>query len=106
MKKLMLKNCKIDATKLKDVIALCVFGSYHEKVFDKDRSDIDIMILLDLSDMDIKQYRHELSGETFDFNMDHDLDIICKKYYQNIFHMTIFILLLLVSLIILLVKSY
>ncbi len=38
-------------------------------------SDIDIMILLDLSDIDIKQYRHELSGETFDFNMDHDLDI-------------------------------
>nr|DAV15788.1 MAG TPA: hypothetical protein [Caudoviricetes sp.] len=39
------------------------------------------MILLDLSDMDIKQYRHELSGETFDFNMDHDLDIkpIAKK---------------------------
>ena len=46
MKKLMLKNCKIDATKLKDVIALCVFGSYHEKVFDKDRSDIDIMLSL------------------------------------------------------------
>ena len=87
MKKLMLKNCKIDATKLKDVIALCVFGSYHEKVFDKDRSDIDIMILLDLSDIDIKQYRHELSGETFDFNMDHDLDIkpIAKsqQHFQN-----------------------
>ena len=33
------------------------------------------MILLDLSDIDIKQYRHELAGETFDFNMDHDLDI-------------------------------
>ena len=33
------------------------------------------MILLDLPDMDIKQYRHELSGETFEFNMDHDFDI-------------------------------
>ena len=50
-------------------------------------SDIDIMILLDLSDIDIKQYRHELSEETFDFNMDHDLDIkpIAKsqQHFQN-----------------------
>ena len=91
MKKLMLKNCKIDATKLKDVIALCVFGSYHEKVFDKDRSDIDIMIL--------SKYQLELYDEI-------EIEDYLQKYYQNIFHMTIFILLLLVSLIILLVKSY
>ena len=36
---------------------------------------------------DIKQYRHELAGETFDFNMDHDLDIkpIAKseKHFLN-----------------------
>ena len=91
MKKLMLKNCKIDATKLKDIIALCVFGSYHEKVFDKDRSDIDIMIL--------SKYQLELYDEI-------EIEDYLQKYYQNIFHMTIFILLLLVSLIILLVKSY
>ena len=63
-----------------------VYGSYARGDY-RDDSDIDIMILLDLSDMDIKQYRHELSGETFDFNMDHDLDIkpIAKsqQHFQN-----------------------
>ena len=43
---------------------LIVYGSYARGDY-KDNSDIDIMILLDLSDLDIKQYRHELSGETF-----------------------------------------
>ena len=62
---------KIYGKHLKTVI---LYGSYARGDYRED-SDIDIMILLDLSDMDIKQYRHELSGETFDFNMDHDLDI-------------------------------
>ena len=62
---------KIYGKHLKKVI---LYGSYARGDY-RDDSDIDIMILLDLSDMDIKQYRHELSGETFDFNMDHDLDI-------------------------------
>ena len=65
---------------------IILYGSYARGDFRPD-SDIDIMILLDLSDMDIKQYRHELSGETFDFNMDHDLDIkpIAKsqQHFQN-----------------------
>ncbi len=39
-----LKGAYIDINKLKDVIALCTFGSYNEKCWDKDRSDIDIMI--------------------------------------------------------------
>lgn len=73
MKKLMLKNCKIDATKLKDVIALCVFGSYHEKVFDKDRSDIDIMILskyqLELYDeIEIEDYLQKILSEYFSYD--------------------------------------
>ena len=62
---------KIYGSHLKTVI---LYGSYARGDYKAD-SDIDIMILLDLSDMDIKQYRHELSGKTFDFNMDHDLDI-------------------------------
>lgn len=49
--------------------------------------DIDIMILLDISDIDIKKYRHQLSDITFDFNMDHDTDIkpIAKneEHYQK-----------------------
>ena len=63
-----------------------LFYTAHMPDYRED-SDIDIMILLDLSDIDIKQYRHELAGETFDFNMDHDLDIkpIAKseKHFLN-----------------------
>lgn len=42
---------------------------------EKSDSDIDIMILLDLSDEDIKAYRHNLSDVTYDFNMEYTLDI-------------------------------
>ena len=74
---------KIYGKHLKTVI---LYGYYARGDYRED-SDIDVMILLDLSDMDIKQYRHELSGETFDFNMDHDLDIkpIAKsqQHFQN-----------------------
>ena len=70
----------------KHLTQVILYGSYARGDY-RDDSDIDIMILLDLSDMDIKQYRHELSGETFDFNMDHDLDIkpIAKsqQHFQN-----------------------
>ena len=38
-------------------------------------SDIDIMILLDITDLDLKEYNIKLSYMTFDFNLDHDLDI-------------------------------
>ena len=70
----------------KNLKSIIVYGSYARGDYRED-SDIDIMILLDLSDIDIKQYRHELAGETFDFNMDHDLDIkpIAKseKHFLN-----------------------
>ena len=56
---------------LKTVI---LYGSYARGDYTED-SDIDIMVLLDLSDIDIKKYRHELSCMTYDFNMDYDLDI-------------------------------
>jgi predicted nucleotidyltransferase len=71
---------KIYGTRLKSVI---LYGSYARGDFEPD-SDIDIMILLDLSDMEIKTYRHQLSGLTYDFNMDHELDIkpIAKSQEQ------------------------
>lgn len=62
---------KIYGTHLQEVI---LYGSYARGDFKED-SDIDIMILLDITDMEMKQYQHQLSYATFDFNMDNDLDI-------------------------------
>ena len=33
------------------------------------------MILLNLDEMELKKYRQQLSEITFDFNMEHDIDI-------------------------------
>lgn len=62
---------KIYGAYLKSVI---LYGSYARGDFSEE-SDIDIMILLDLDDMHIKKYRHELSGITYDFNMEYEVDI-------------------------------
>ncbi len=76
--------CQIYGKHLKTVI---LYGSYARGDY-RDDSDIDIMVLLDLEEMDIKKYRHELSGATYDFNMDHDLDIKpiakSKEYFGGI----------------------
>lgn len=56
---------------LKQII---LFGSYARGDFNED-SDIDLMILLDITDLEIKNYRHLLSYATFDFNMEYDLDV-------------------------------
>ena len=62
---------EIYGTHLRQVI---LYGSYARGDYNSD-SDVDIMILLDLPDMDIKAYRHQLSEMTFDFNIDYDTDI-------------------------------
>ena len=54
--------------------SVILYGSYARGDFNKD-SDIDIMILLNLTDEEIKEYRHKLSEQTFDFYMDYDIDI-------------------------------
>ena len=75
--------CQIYGKHVKTVI---LYGSYARGDY-RDDSDIDIMVLLDLEEMDIKKYRHELSGATYDFNMDHDLDIKpiakSKEYFDK-----------------------
>lgn len=62
---------KIYGSHLKQII---LYGSYARGDYTSD-SDVDIMILLDMSDLEIKDYRHQLSDMTYDFNLDYDLDI-------------------------------
>lgn len=62
---------KIYGSHLQKVI---LYGSYARGDFRPD-SDIDIMILLDMTDLDLKKYSQKLSYMTYDFNLDHDLDI-------------------------------
>ena len=61
---------KIYGTHLSKII---LYGSYARGDFRPD-SDVDIMILLDLSDLDLKKYSKELSYMTYDFNLDIDID--------------------------------
>ncbi len=62
---------KIYGMHLRKVI---LYGSYARGDFKAD-SDVDIMILLDLSDMELKKYSQRLSYMTYDFSLDNDLDI-------------------------------
>lgn len=56
------------------VCQIILYGSYARGDFRPD-SDVDIMILVDMSDLELKAYAQKLSYMTYDFNMDHDLDI-------------------------------
>lgn len=51
-----------------------LYGSYARGDYTED-SDVDIMILLRISDMEIKNYRELLSELTYDFNTNYDIDI-------------------------------
>ena len=62
---------KIYGSHLRQII---LYGSYARGDFKRD-SDVDIMILLDMSDLELKVYSQELSYMTYDFNLDYDLDI-------------------------------
>lgn len=53
---------------------IILYGSYARGDFKAD-SDIDIMILLNISDLELKKYSRQLSYMTYDFNLDNDIDI-------------------------------
>lgn len=72
MEKKMIKNCRLSDDSLKNVIAICVFGSYHEECFDKNRSDIDIMVLLS-KELDFDK----------EFEIEDYLQSILPKYFEH-----------------------
>lgn len=49
-------------------------------------SDIDIMILVDLDDMEIKKYSDALSDVTYDINLDYDVMIMPIVKNENHFN--------------------
>lgn len=62
---------KIYGENLKSVL---LYGSYARGDFHAD-SDIDIMILVNLTDAELEKYRKQLSWVTYDFNEEYDVDI-------------------------------
>lgn len=85
---------KIYGLNLRQII---LYGSYARGDFRID-SDVDIMILLGITDLELKAYSRELSYMTYDFNLDNEIEINviaksekhfkkwCKNYpfYANI----------------------
>ncbi len=63
---------QIYGDKLKTVI---LYGSYARGDYRQD-SDIDIMILVDLPDDEIKGKRHTLSDMTYDYNYENNIEIM------------------------------
>lgn len=71
MEQYILEIKKIYGTHLRKII---LYGSYARGDYRPD-SDVDIMILLDISDLELKAYSEQLFYMTYDFNLDHNLDI-------------------------------
>lgn len=61
-----------------------LFGSYARGDFNSE-SDIDIMILLDISDLEAKEYQTKLFDFTYDFNMDNDVEINPIAHSEELF---------------------
>lgn len=57
-----------------------LYGSYARGDVKQD-SDINIMILVDLADADMKQLENRIFDATYDFNYEYDTDI--KPFVQN-----------------------
>ena len=62
---------KLYGADLKKVI---LYGSYARGDF-RDYSDIDVIILLDFDEETLQKHKKELSDLTYDFGMEHNIDI-------------------------------
>lgn len=76
MKKVFLKDCNIPKDKLENVIAIAVFGSYHEDCFIVNKSDIDVIILLSKKlnwndELDIEDYLQPILSSHFSYDNIH-----------------------------------
>jgi predicted nucleotidyltransferase len=72
----MLSNYIVELQRIygKYLQSVILYGSYARGDY-SDSSDVDIMILLNLTEEEIKGYRHRLSEYTYDFYMTYDIDI-------------------------------
>ena len=68
-----------------ELYAIILYGSYARGDLRPD-SDIDIIILVDMSDIELKSYGEKLSYMTYDFNLDHDIDIKPIAKSEEIFN--------------------
>ena len=85
-----IENIKEFARQVKEILGenlvqVILYGSYARGDFRPD-SDIDIMILVDMSDIELKSYSEKLSYMTYDFNLDHDIDIKPIAKSEEIFN--------------------
>ncbi len=71
---------KILENRLKKVILYGSYarGDYHES------SDVDIMILTDLSDEELEEYRTKIVSLAYDLEWDHNFDIMLSPLVKNI----------------------
>ena len=67
----------------KRVKKIILYGSYARGDYN-DNSDIDIMILTDLSDKEIIEYRSKVSDIAFDIEFDNDFDVMLSPLVKNI----------------------
>ncbi|CAI3222117.1 Conserved hypothetical protein, nucleotidyl transferase domain [Clostridium neonatale] len=64
-----IKDFKIDNTE--NIVSLCVFGSYNTEFWDENRSDIDILILLNKN-----------LGVEFEFKIEDELLLGLEKFFE------------------------
>lgn len=67
----------VKKTYVSHIQQIILYGYYARGDYRED-SDVDIMILVDMSDLEfleLKAYGQQLSYMTYDFNLDYDLDI-------------------------------
>lgn len=65
---------------------VALFGSYARGE-NREGSDIDVFALVDGSEKDLDTFRHQVSEMSFEFNLQHDVDVqvvvMSSEYYQK-----------------------